>query len=444
MGAKFVNVDRDTELLLPPNMREWVPANHLVHFILEAVEQFDVSAARVNERGSGSEQYPSAMMLALLTYSYATGVFSSRQIERSTYENVAVRVLCADTHPDHDTICAFRRHNAALLSAGFTRVLELAAHCGVLKVGDITVAVDGTKVLANASRHTAVSHGHATEQLRLIEEEVKELMARAEQADAAPLQDGLSIEGELARRHQRRARLEQARAAIEARVRAKAQAQRGCEEPSTPPPSVDPKEQINLTDADSRIMPCGGSGRFEQCYNAQAAVEVDSRLIVGARVCDAPNDKQQLVPSVRCIAEAAGPVREVLVDSGFVSEEAIRDVENTVDGQPTGITVLAAVGRIKHGRSIAELEKPADAPAPPPDAPFKQRLAHRVATAYGRARYKLRQQTVEPVFGIIKEAMGWRRFMLRGMSKVSLEWTLVSLAYNLRRLHRLGAKLQHP
>lgn len=438
-----MTVDRETALLLPPDMREWVPADHLVHFIVDAVQQFDLSGARVNERGTGSEQYPPAMMLALLSYSYATGVFSSRQIERSSYENVAVRVLCADTHPDHDTICAFRRHNAALLSAGFTRVLELAAHCGVLKVGNITVAVDGTKVLANASRHTAVSHGHATEQLRLIDEEVKELMARAEQADAVPLQDGLSIEGELARRHQRRARLEQARAAIEARTHVRAQAQRGSDEPPAAPPSVGPKEQINLTDADSRIMPCGGQGRFEQCYNAQAAVEVDSRLIVGARVCDAPNDKQQLVPTVRCIDAVAGSVREVLVDSGFVSEEAIQQVESAADGQPSGITVLAAVGRIKHGRSIAELEKRADPAAPPPDAPFTQRLAHRVSTTYGRARYKLRQQTVEPVFGIIKEAMGWRRFMLRGMANASLEWTLVSLAYNLRRLHRLGADLRH-
>jgi transposase len=423
-----------------------MPADHLVHFMIDAVGELDVRMARVNEQGSGSEQYPPAMMLGLLIYSYATGVFGSRRIEQTTYENVAVRLLCGDTHPDHDTICSFRRQNRELLTHSFAQVLELAARCRVLKVGEITVAIDGTKVLANASRHSAVSYGRAGEQLRQVEGEIAQLLAKAEADDAQPLQDGLSLEGELALRHERKARLRQARAEIEARAFARAQEERTRKAPeqSGPPapPAPPATDQYNYTDPQSRIMPAGGKTRFEQSYNAQAAVEVESRLIVGQRVCQATNDKEQLVPTLASIAPAAGPVHEVLIDSGFCSEAAVEQIEHTDEGQATGITVLAAVGRKAHGRTVADLEKRADPPAPPSHAPFGKRMAHRTATAVGRARYQLRQQTVEPVFGIIKEAIGFRRFLLRGLEKVSLEWTLVTLSYNLRRLHTLGAVLQ--
>jgi transposase len=446
MGAKFVNVDRDTALLLPPDMREWVPEDHLVHFIVDAVEQLDLRAARVNERGTGSEQYPPALLLAVLIYSYASGVFSSRQIERSTYDSVAVRVLCADTHPDHDTLCAFRRHNAALLAAAFAQVLELAAHCGVLKVAGITVAIDGTKILANASKHAATSYARAGETMRQLDLEVAELLAKAEQADATPLQDGLSIPAEVARRQTRKAKLAQARAAIEARAYARAMAEQAAQapdQPGPPPPTPPaPKEQINFTDPDSAIMKAGSGSHFEQSYNAQAGLEVDSRLIVAARVSRAPNDKQQLPPTFQAIAPAIASVAEVLIDSGFVSEAAINALEQDAHGQPTGVRVLAAVGRIRHGRTVADLEQRADSPVPPAAASFTERLAHRTATRAGRQRYKLRQQTIEPAFGIIKEALGFRRFSLRGLAKVSLEWTLVTLAYNLKRLHTLGATLQ--
>ncbi len=197
MAARFVNIDHDTPLLLPPDLRDWVPRDHLVHFMMDAVGQLEVSAARVNERGTGDAQYPPGMMLGLLIYSYASGVFSSRQIERATYENVAVRLLCADTHPDHDTLCTFRRQNGALLRAGFAQVLELAARCGVLQVGGITVAIDGSKVLANASKHAAVSYERAGTQLRELDLEIAQLLAKAEQADAVPLEDGLSIPAEV-------------------------------------------------------------------------------------------------------------------------------------------------------------------------------------------------------------------------------------------------------
>ena len=454
MAARLVNVDRDTLLLLPPNMREWVPEGHLVHFILDAVGELDLSKAKINQRGSGSEQYPPSMMLGLLIYSYATGVFGSRVIERSSYENVAVRVLCGDTHPDHDTLCAFRRDNAGLLAHCFGQVLEMAAGCGFLKVGGITVAIDGTKVLANASKHAAASYGRAGEKMRQMDLEIAELLRKAEAADATPLEDGLSIPEEIRRRQERKARLAKARAEMEARAYARAQAEmaeyqakvaarqqvrsegrkpRG-REPVAPREQPGNKEQYNFSDPQSRIMKMGDGG-FGQAYNAQAAVEVASRLIVGQRVSDAPNDKEQLVPSFQAIDSAAGSVAEVLVDTGFLSEAAVAVIEAD---EPTGTRVLAAVKRDHHGRSVRDLEKKSDPPAPPADAPFLERMAHRVGTASGRERYKLRQQTVEPVIGIIKEAMGFRRFSLRGKEKVNTEWTLVCLSYNFRRLFRLN------
>ena len=433
-------------MLLPPSLHDWVPPDHLVHFVIDAVEQLDLRAARVNERGSGSEQYPPAALLGLLVYSYATGTFASRRIEQSTFDNVAVRYLCADTHPDHDTICAFRRENRALLAGAFAQILELAARSGQLRVGGVTVAVDGTKILACASRHSAVSYERAGEQLRQVELEIEELLAKAETADSTPLQDGLTIKDELARRHTRKAALARARAEMEARAHAKAQADRAEKDPGPPgpppPAAPPPKDQYNFTDPASRIMPAGGPGRFEQAYNAQAAVEIDSRLIVGQRLTQATNDKEQLVPTVESIAPVIASVQEVLVDSGFVSEKAITQLETDAAGRPTGLTVLAAVKRERHGRTIAQLEARPDLAAPPAAAPFLVRLAHRTATAAGRARYKLRQQTVEPVFGVIKAGMGFRRFLLRGLAKTSLEWSLVCSAYNLKRLHRLKTILQ--
>ncbi len=375
--------------------------------------------------------------------------FSIRQIERATYENVAVRLLCADTHPDNDTLCTFRRRNGALLHRAFAQVLELAAGCGILKVGGVTVAIDGTKVVANASKHSAVSHAHVQTALREIDAEIAELLTKAEQADSTPLQDGLTIEGEVARRQQRKARLLRAKAEMEARAHARFQAEQTAHEallakreavraagkkphgrePKAPDPTPQEKDQVNFTDSVIRIMKTNDS--FQQCYIAQAGVETDSRLIVGVRVAQAPNDKEQLGPTLATVRAHIAPVH-VLVDSGFVSETAIKRAETSA---AEGLRVLAAIKRERHGRTIEQLEKREDPPAPAVDAPFTEHLAHRTATAAGRALYKLRQQTVEPVFGIIKSVLGLRRFLLRGLAKVSLEWVLVCLAYNLKRLH---------
>ena len=462
MGPRFVNIDRDTPLLLPPNLRDWVPADPLAHFVVDAVEAMDLRQVKVNSRGTGDEQYPPHMMLGLLIYSYATGTFGSRRIEQSTYDNVAVRFITADTHPDHDTLCTFRRENQGLLSESFVKVLQLAQEVKVLQVGHITVSVDGSKVLANASKHSAVSYERAGKMIEQLELEVQQLMAKAEQADATPLQDGLTIPEEITRRQERKAALAKARAQIEARAQARyaaelaehekkmaqrqarqARGQRVGGKPPTPPsPEPATTEQYNFTDPESRIMKAGSGQHFEQNFNAQAAVEVDSRLIVGQRVSQAPNDKQELVPTVQAIPAAVGPLGAVLTDSGFYSEKAVSQIEQRAAGEPSGTLVYAPLDKTSHHRTVADLEKKAEPEPPPAGASVSEVMRHRLKTGSGKALYKLRQQTVEPVFGIIKSALGFRQFLLRGVKKVSLEWEWVCLAYNVRRLHTLGAGLK--
>ena len=459
MPARFVNIDHDTPLLLPPDLRDWVPGDHLVHFIMDAVGLLDLSAARVNHSGSGSEQYPPSLMLGLLIYSYATGTFSSRKIERNTHEQVAVRLLCADHHPDHDSICVFRRENRALLASSFHQVLETAARIRVLRVGDVTLALDGTKILANASKHSAVSHGHAVAQMALLEEQIAALLQKADDADSTPLDDGLSVPQEIARRQDRLEKLRAATAEIEARAKERHREEMAAFEekkkrrdeqqaagkkprghaPSPPREGPRAKDQYNFTDPESRIMKAGGG--FEQSYNAQAAVEVESRLLVSQAVSDAPNDKEQLEPTLAATSPVIASIAAVLVDSGFYSEAAVSAVERGRDGQP-GPLVYAATVRQPHGRSIEALEKRADPPAPAPGASAAAVMAHRLSTQAGRALYALRKQTIEPVFGIIKAALGFARFSLRGLGKARTEWTLVTLAYNLKRLFHLGARLR--
>jgi len=321
-----------------------------------------------------------------------------------------------------------------------------------------TVAIDGTKVLANASKHSAVSYERAGEMIQELNLEVAQLLAKAEAADSTPLQDGLTIPEEIARRQDRQARLEEARRIIEERAQERAQAEapeyqaklaarkakaeRGEKlsgrPPAPPNPAPGPKEQYNFTDPESRIMKAGTGGHFEQAYNAQAAVEVESMLIVGQQVSQAPNDKEQLVPTLQSIPTEIGQPTSVLVDSGFYSESATRAVEEGADGAVSGITVFAAMGRQSHHRRVADLEVRPEPTAPPIGASVAEVMAQRLGSAAGRQLYRLRKQTVEPVFGILKEALGFRRFLMRGLEKVSLEWTLVSLAWNFKRLATLG------
>ena len=428
----------------------------MVHFVMDAVKALDLSSAKINIHGTGSAQYPPSMMLGLLIYNYATGTFSSRRIETQTYENVAVRYLCADTHPDHDSICKFRRENKELLSSCFHQVLELAATAKVLKVGNITVAIDGTKIMANASKHSAMSHGHLEKQMELAEEQISQLIAKAEDADSTPLEDGLSIPDEIKRREDRIAQLEKAKVAMEERAKVRLEEEtaeyqeklktRKSKEESTgrkprgkkpKPPEEGPKakDQYNFTDPESRIMKTGGG--FEQAYNAQAAVEVETMLVVGQHVTDAPNDKEQLAPGLDSVSSVIGEVSQALVDTGYYSEKAIIEAES----RESSPRVYAAMKRHHHGRSVADLEKRNDPPKPSENASIAEMMKHRLTTKAGRKLYGLRKQTVEPVFGIIKEVLGFRRFSMRGLANCNSEWDLVTTSYNLKRLFSMGMKL---
>lgn len=455
MAARFVNLDRRTPMMLPCDLREWVPEGHIVHFILDAVEEIPTGHFRINHRGTGSEQYPPTMMLALLIYCYATGRFGSRTIEAATYSDVAVRYLCANHHPDHDSICEFRAANEAAFRAAFVSVLQLGQQLRLTKVG--AVSIDGTKIQANASKHAAVSYQRAGEMIGQLELEVKELLERAAQVENQESKDVLDVPAELARREKRVAALRQARRVIEERAREMAASQqadyqakqaarqqkreagekpRG-KEPTPPGEQPDPKAQYNFTDPESRIMKAGNGNHFEQAYNAQAAVD-EQMLIVGQRVSAAPNDKQELVATVAAISPVvAGAVKAVLTDNGFYSEEAVKTVEQKAREAGMNLQVYAAVGKQTHHKTIADLLPHPDPAIPAPDATAKEIMGHRTQTKAGKALYGLRKQTVEPVFGIIKEVMGFRRFLLRGRIKVELEWTLVCVSYNLKRMFAL-------
>ncbi len=392
------------------------------------------------------------MMLALLIYCYATGRFGSRTIEAATQSDVAVRYLCANVHPDHASICAFRVANEAAFKAAFVTVLQLAQELRLTRVG--TVSVDGTKIQANASKHAAVSYQRAGELITQLELEVQELGTRAAQADLQSPKETLDLPAELARREKRLTALNQARQVIEARAKelaaaqvepyqakvAARQAQRDAgikprgQEPAPPSAVPDLQAQYNFTDPESRIMKAGSGPHFEQAYNAQAAVDT-AMLIVGERGSDASNDQQELPADVAAISPVvAAEVKAVLVASGFYSAAAVAAVEQKPDGTPSGLTVYAAVEKTSHHKTLADLPPPPEPPALGLGATAKELMAHRLKTAVGQALYRLRKQPVEPVLGIIKEVMGFRRFLLRGRAKVALEWTLVCMSYNLKRL----------
>ena len=450
--SNFRTIDRQTGFLLPPSVDEWLPEKHLARFVVEVIEGLDASAMSSAYRGSGSASYHPRLLLGLLIYGYATGVFSSRKLERATYDLVAFRFIAANDHPDHDTIAAFRRRFAKEIEALFVQVLLLAREMGLLKVG--TVALDGTKVHANASKHSALSYEHAGKIEAQLKAEVAELMAKAEAADKADLPDGLSIPDELARREERLKKLAEARAKIEARAkeryerelaehRAKLAAREAKQKASgrkpggkPPEPPVEgprPTDQINLTDEDSRIMPVSGGG-FEQCYNAQAVVAEGSLLVVASDVAQAPNDKQQLEPMLAktgALPEELGEAETMLADNGYFSEANVKAC------LAAGVEPLIASGRDAHHQSLRE--RFADAPPPPENPTPVEAMAHRLQTPEGKKLYAKRKHTPEPVFGIIKSVLGFRQFLLRGLEKVKAEWTLVTLAWNMKRMFALKA-----
>jgi len=397
MSTRFVNIDRETPMLFPEDMRRWLPENHLVHFIIEAINLIGVSAFRVNNRGTGDEQYPPEMMLALLVYSYVTGRFGSRTIEAATYTDVALRYICGvSNHPDHSVICAFRKENKEAFEETFTKILVLAKKLGKLKkVGNISV--DGTKVKANASKHKAVSYKRAGEIIAEMEKEVQELMGMAEEADGKGLEEGLLIPEEIQRREDRQAAMREARAAME-------EMYKEAEAEGTKKGKKLEEYQHNFTDGDSRIMKAGNGKHFEQSYNAQAAVDTEgSMLILGGYVTQHGNDKQELEAIVKSVSEEVREVSSVSADSGFFSEEAVKAVEKEdEEGKRTGPEVFCAVGKGKHGRSVDDLKKQsAPMDQPPETMTEKEKMEMKLATKEGKEIYKKRKETVEPVFGII-------------------------------------------
>jgi transposase len=449
--SSFRLVDRDTGFLLPPSVEEWLPERHLARFVVEMIEGLDLRAMTGSYRGCGEAACHPRLLLGILVYGYATGVFSSRKLERATYDSVAFRFIAANQHPDHDTIAAFRRRFLQQIEALFVQVLLLARELGVLKLG--TVALDGTKIHANASRHSALSYEHAGKIEAQLRAEVAELLAKAEAADRADLPDGLSIPAELARREQRLAEIARARAIIEARARERhareqaeydakmaaraAKAAASGRKPRGMPP-VPPVEgpgltdQVNLTDEESRIMPMPGGG-FEQCCNAQACVAAGCLLVVANNVVQAANDKQQVEPMLGQLATlpaALGQVETLLADTGCFSEA---NVQACVAAD---IDPLMAMGRQPHHPPLAERFAP-DPPPPEQPTPLAV-MAHRLQTRQGKQLYALRKHTPEPVFGIIKSALGFRQFLLRGLDKVRGEWSLVTMACNLKRLFSLA------
>ena len=361
--SRFRPIDRKTAYLLPPSVEDWLPQDHLARFIVEAIEQLDLTDLTRVYAGRGSAAYHPEVLLSLLVYGYATATFSSRRIERATYDSVAFRYLAAGSHPDHDTLASFRRRFLEELGGVFLQVLELASEMKLLKLG--TVSLDGTKVHANASRHSALSHGHIVKLETQLRAEVQELLATAEQADQTDIPDGASLPEEIKRREDRLAVMATAKAKIEARAKVRFEAEQGAfaaklvkraaraaesgrkptgKPPQPPTPDPRPEDQINLTDEESRIMTVAGGG-FEQCYNAQAAVDAPTMLVVAAALTNAGNDKQQLQPMLDGLAAlpaSLGTVDTLLADTGYCSANNIAACEDA------GVEPYIAVAREDH------------------------------------------------------------------------------------------------
>ncbi len=451
MSGHFKDYVPEQSYLLPPSLREWLPEDHLAYFVSDVVDQLDLSEIVRSYTGEtrGQPAYNPWMMTKLLFYAYCIGEPSSRRIERKTYEDVAFRVLCANQHPDHDTISEFRKRHKGALQTLFVQVLKLCEKAGLVKLGH--VALDGTKVKANASKHKAMSYARMCEKEKHMEEEVQKLMAAAEAADAeedaryGQGKRGDELSEELKFRQKRLKRLREAKAALEreAQEQARQQQQRAkleeaaAEEGQTVPakaPKIsdtpDPKAQRNFTDPESRIMKDAATNGFVQAYNAQVAVDAQSQVIVAAEVTQEANDKQQVQPMVEQIEENLGRLpKELSTDSGYYSERNVWYVAGR------GIEPLMCPDRLRHG------EGPGAARGRiPKDATVTERMRRKLQTKSGRRRYCKRKGTVEPVIGQIKEIRGFRQFLRRGLENVRGEWKLICLTHNLLKLHRAGGK----
>lgn len=436
MGKTYRPYLPDQEFLLPPSLRDWLPEKHLVYFVSDVIDNLDLSAmeAVYGDEQRGQPPYDPRMMTKLLIYGYCIGLFSSRRIQQRLQEDIAFRVLAAGNAPNFRTLSDFRKIHLATLGGLFEQVLRIALEVGAMKLG--RVALDGTKVKANASKHKAMSYDRMKEKERQIRAEVQELLAQAEAADAAEDEQygadqcGDELPEELQRRESRLQKIRQAKRALEERARQKAEAEgKSTEEVKQAQPAA--KDQYNFTDPESRIMM--GSDGFVQGYNAQAAVEPALQLIVGQSVTPATNDKEQVVPMVEAIEQQSGQrPTELVADSGYCSEKNLEHLETAGEsGQP--VNAYVATGKQKHG----EHRRPCPRGPLPKNATRVERMKRKLQTKAGRAVYAARKTIVEPVFGQIKQARGFRQFLLRGLEKVRGEWALVCLTHNILKLYRL-------
>lgn len=463
MTKCFLGDDIDQSLMMPPSLHDWLPEDHLARFVADLVPSLELSAFYASyeqKDGRGQAAYHPVMMVRLLIYGYCIGVVSSRQIEKRTYEEVAFRYLSADEHPDHTTINEFRKRHLKALAGLFLQALELCRAAGLVKMGH--VALDGTKKQANASKHKAMSYGRMGEAEEKLKAQIQDLLERAEAVDAA--EDKKEKEGqtdklpkELARRESRLKKIQEAKAALEAEARQKAEqkkaqaesriAERERQEQETgkkiggrPPQIPDPEQaqpedsaQRNFTDPDSRIMADGAhKGSFVQAFNAQIAVDAKGQIIVAADVTQEVNDKHQLAPMFEQVEKNMGakPVAGS-ADNGYWAPEQV------ADKRVEGIDLHVATGRDKHG-TPEQIEPSVDKAA----ATTLEQMKQKLQTDAGRAIYKMRKAIVEPVFGQIKECRHFRRFSFRGLEKVTAEWKLVCLTHNILKLFRSGRGFQ--
>jgi transposase len=423
----------EQELLLPPSLRDWLPENHLVYFVSDVVDHLDLSSihAVYEKEKRGQPPYDPRLMAKLLVYGYCSGVFSSRRIQKRIQEDIPFKVLAAGNEPDFRTISDFRKIHLESLQGMFEQVLAMALECGSIKLG--RVSLDGTKLKANASKHKAMSYGRMLEKQQQLKEEVKKLLEQAEAADDAEDREygdqrGDELPEELRRRETRLAKIKEAKKVLEQRARDKAVAEgKSAAEAKLAKPQD--KDQYNFTDPESRIMP--GAEGIVQGYNAQAAVEPTLLLIVGQTVTEASNDKRQLKPMLEIIEQQSGQrPAAILADNGYCSEENLEFLAS-VDQPEQRIEGFIATGKQKHG----EHRLPAKRGPLPKDATAVDRMKRKLQTKVGKAIYAARKCVVEPVFGQIKQARGFRQFVLRGKEKVKGEWALLCLTHNILRLH---------
>lgn len=452
MATNFILIDRNSPYIFPPCVQDYIPEDHLARFVVEIVEQLDLSPLTLNYRGAGKRPYHPAMLLALLFYGYATGIFSSRKLEKATYDSMAFKFIAANEHPDHDTINTFRKRFSQEIEGLFVEIRLLAEAMGLLKLG--TVSLEGTKIKANASQHKALSWEYANKLEAQFKQEIETLMQLAKEADNSPIPEDMDVPEELQRRQNRLEVIARAKKEIKARAQARYEKEKaaydekmakreqkyketgkksGGKAPQAPSEEPQAKDQVNLTDEESRIMPTKSG--FEQAYNAQASVDIHTHLIVGHDVTQHTNDKQEIVPALaklKQLPDNLGVVDNLLADTGYFSAANVNACDEA------NITPYITQKRHSHNQPLkqrheCEAEKDESGLSP------VEAMTHRLKTKNGKALYAKRKSTVETVFGIIKQIQGFRQFSLRGLKSVQSEWNLVCIGWNLKRMHALRA-----